>query len=104
VTLSFQKEKGYSVLAGFLGLFLPAAQKAMAQESPILITEKDNDKTITDYEHSNIFNFTDTIKPKIVDEQKCLYLMQQLKTSPTENKLNLILEGNFLLKLPKEIN
>lgn len=65
-----KKKKGYSVLAGFtfLSLFLPAAQKVMAQGSPILITEKDNNQTVTDLEKAIPFSHHGIIKGIILDQ------------------------------------
>jgi hypothetical protein len=66
-----KKKKGYSVLAGFtlLSLFLPAAQKVMAQGSPMIITEKDNNETVTDSTKAEPTPLNEIITGTIVDNQ-----------------------------------
>ncbi len=92
-----KKKKGYSVLAGFtfLSLFLPAAQKAMAQESPILITEKDNNKTKNGSTNTLPTISSDTIKGTIVDEQKTPLAYVTIKNLTSGNQTESDLEGNF---------
>jgi len=98
-----KKKKGYSVLAGFtfLGLFLPAAQKAMAQESPILITEKDNNKTKNGSTNTLPTISSDTIKGRVVDEQKMPLPYATIKNLISGDQTESDLEGNFSIEATK---
>jgi len=92
-----KKKKGYSTLAGFtlLSLLLPAAQKVMAQGSPMIATEKDNNQTIADYSEAVLTTSTDTIKGIIIDEQKMPFPGAIIKNLTDEKKPSQILMAIF---------
>lgn len=98
-----QKRKGYSVLAGFtfLSLILPAAQKVMAQGSPMVITEKNNNETNNEYTNIVPTISSDTIKGTIVDEQKepLPYVMIKNLTNGKETLSDF--DGNFSIEATK---
>ncbi|MFP9117371.1 carboxypeptidase-like regulatory domain-containing protein [Flavobacterium sp. RNTU_13] len=99
-----KKKKGYSVLAGFtfLSLLLPAAQKAMAQGSPILITEKDNNKFITDSAEAAKTSLIGTIKGRVVDEQKMPLPYATIKNLTNGKQTSSDSDGIFYLEANEE--
>nr|WP_322624711.1 carboxypeptidase-like regulatory domain-containing protein [uncultured Flavobacterium sp.] len=99
-----KKKKSYSILAGFtfLSLLLPASQKVMAQGSPTIITEKDNNETIADSSEAVLTSSTDTIKGIIIDEQKIPFPGAIIKNLTNGKETFSDIDGNFSIEATKE--
>ncbi|MFP5438078.1 MAG: hypothetical protein ACLGH8_09845 [Bacteroidia bacterium] len=99
-----KKKKGYSVLAGFtfLSLLLPAAQKAMAQGSPMIITEKDNNETVTDSTETKPKDSCDIIKGIVTDEQKLAISGAVIKNLTNDKKTISDFDGIFYLEASEQ--
>jgi len=98
-----KKKKGYSILAGFtfLSLLLPAAQKVMAQGSPMIIAEKGNNETVTDSTKVQPTDLTGVIKGSVVDNFRLPLPAAKIRNLTNKKETETDFDGNFSIEATK---